>query len=447
MNRKWALIALVVSLALTAPAGAGAPAVPSVAPTTWARWTIDSTPNTGEYSAFVLISGDKPRFAYSAGGADPSQLHYAFPITPTMGTCGPSLSYRCDTIDTSGSPDLAGIDLRVGTDGIPRLSYSLSSRLKYARSVGSGGNCGPGNSTWLCESVDGGASYAAGYYNSMRLDAATGNPRISYYVQDYNYGDLKYAAFGVSPGNCGTGNSWKCETIENVGDVGWDTALTLTAAGQARIAYYFCGTTIGPPCDAGDLRVAQQVGSGGNCGDANSWRCDGIDTTGDVGWQSSIAIDSTDRLYIAYFACGTMSNCSDVGALRFAYQVPSGGNCGPANTWQCDTIDTGSGSDVVGQHAALVLVGPSNTPYITYLDATNNQLRLAYRVASGGNCGPGGNTWRCAVVGSADPGETGLAVDGSGTPQVVYWGGGTQTFQYAIQRWIVAAPLLTYNTP
>jgi hypothetical protein len=41
----------------------------------------------------------------------------------------------------------------------------------------------------------------------MRLDAVSGNHAHQLLPQDYNFGDLKYAAFGVSPGNCGTGNS------------------------------------------------------------------------------------------------------------------------------------------------------------------------------------------------------------------------------------------------
>jgi hypothetical protein len=132
-------------------------------------------------------------------------------------------------------------------------------------------------------------------------------------------------------------------------------------------------------------------------------------------------------VYIAYFACGTGA-CADVGALRLAYYVSNGGNCGPANAWQCDTIDNGSGNEVVGQHPSLRLIGAGNTPYVTYLDVTNNRLKLAYEVGSGGNCGPGGNTWHCEVIGSAEVGETNLAVDSAGTLHVAYWSFGARTF-------------------
>jgi hypothetical protein len=67
---------------------------------------------------------------------------------------------------------------------------------------------------------------------------------------------------------------------------------------------------------------------------------------------------------------------------------------GPAagqSVWQ--RVRVASANDV-GQWAALALEPTTNTPYIGYLDATNQALRLAHPVGSGGNCGPGGS-WLC----------------------------------------------------
>ena len=59
--------------------------------------------------------------------------------------------------------------------------------------------------------------------------------------------------------------------------------------------------------------------------------------------------------------------------------------------WQKITIDNGPG---IGQTLSLAINPLSKNPYISYYDGINGDLKLAFPVSSGGDCGPG-NTWSC----------------------------------------------------
>ena len=63
-------------------------------------------------------------------------------------------------------------------------------------------------------------------------------------------------------------------------------------------------------------------------------------------------------------------------ALRMAKYVGSGGNCGPNNDWSCQTID--SGADF-GKYSSIAINPVTGRPGIAYYDATNGELEYAYR--------------------------------------------------------------------
>jgi hypothetical protein len=59
--------------------------------------------------------------------------------------------------------------------------------------------------------------------------------------------------------------------------------------------------------------------------------------------------------------------------------------------WQKITIDSGPN---VGQSLSLAIHPLTQKPYISYYDGNSQDLKLAFPVSSGGDCGPG-NTWSC----------------------------------------------------
>jgi hypothetical protein len=170
------------------------------------------------------------------------------------------------------------------------------------------------------------------------------------------------------------------------------------ASGTTYISYF--------DTEYDDLRVARYVGSGGNCGPSGSWTCQVVDPGVQGGRYSSIAIDpSTGLPAVAYHS-------ATLGALKYAAYACDG-SCG----WAVDTIKPRMSSFAMGAYASLAFL---DRPYIAYTADAGvvSELRLAYYVGAGGNCGPNGDTWQC--IGLYTPTEvvedTSLSAAGGGEP-------------------------------
>jgi hypothetical protein len=149
--------------------------------------------------------------------------------------------------------------------------------------------------------------------------------------------------------------------------------------------------------DAGlDAPVAEL--DGGACA-PGTWRTEAIDTTGDVGSASSLAIDATGRLHVAYVD-------STNGHLRYALRDVAG-------TWTTSTVDA---SGDVSSSLDLALDADGD-PHVAYFDQTSDDLDHATREGTGG--------WSIETVEST--GDVGLwpsiAIDEEGTAHVSYHGG------------------------
>jgi hypothetical protein len=254
---------------------------------------------------------------------------------------------------------------------------------------------------------------------------------------------------------------WFISEIDTTGDTGQHASVAIRPSdGQTFVGYYNATSEL--------LRLASPVGIGGNCGPSGSWDCGTWDSGVDVG-SNSIAInlqngavgfayhdplndelkyrtagysavvdkkqtvsESTgeyaslkywwSKPFIAYH----LNDLSGVDSLKVAYRVyDSSGNCGynvlgiKTGDWQCDTIQTGEG---VGQHASLALDGSGHL-HIAYHDGANGDLWYATTRGSTKNCGPGGNTWFCYPVSSAnDAGQyASLYVDNLSRFHIAYY--------------------------
>jgi hypothetical protein len=175
----------------------------------------------------------------------------------------------------------------------------------------------------------------------------TGVVYIAYY--DGSVGDLKYAYYMGIGGNCGTGNTWYCLTVDGTdgSNVGRFVSFHAPAnsADELQFAYY--------DWSHGMLKYAVHVGgSGGNCGPGNSFQCDVIGAIGGGTSKAiSLAVDSSNAPIIAYRApLGLLPE-----QLKIAQPAASQGNCGPGSTWQCAVVDAGNAEEAEAAYVSIAL--------------------------------------------------------------------------------------------
>jgi hypothetical protein len=351
----------------------------------------------------VLSAGPSHGRGSSFGGDSNSQTLAPSAVSPwTIATIDPTSI----TGDDRGQYASMAIDPGSGTIYISYYNAS-DGDLRVAKTVTSGGNCGP-NNTWSCETVDRGGD--VGQYSSIAVHPTTGRPGVAYF--DDSNDSLKYALYGCLGESC----AWVSMTIEAgiAGQIGYGyyASLAYDSSGTPHIAYVFSGQF------TSELKYAHYVGSGGNCAAANMWQCDFLPGTGAGVTHTSLDLDGSDRPRIAYRTPGP-------GELRHAGYVGAGlGDCGPGNNWSCRPVREEPGTDV-GRYASLAIDG-SGVSHIAYHNTTQGTLEYARYVGSGGNCGEWLSVfpWQCREIDnvgtSEDPMGVSLAMDSAGHPIIAY---------------------------
>ncbi len=177
------------------------------------------------------------------------------------------------------------------------------------------------------------------------------------------------------------GSDWDIQTVDSTGDVGGWSSLALDARGYAHISYRDYTND--------DLKYAAWTGS--------SWDIQTVDSAEDVGRDTSLALDASGYPRISYYATiGFLP-----GDLKYA--------AWNGTSWDIQTVDS-AGS--VGWWSSLTL-DASGYPRISYYDNTNDDLKYAAW---------NGTSWDIQTVDSAgDVGYcTSLALDASGHPRISY---------------------------
>ncbi|MBN1954582.1 MAG: hypothetical protein JW900_05975 [Anaerolineae bacterium] len=222
---------------------------------------------------------------------------------------------------------------------------------------------------WHIEALDDAAWGGA----SLALDAA-GQPHITYYD-----GALQYAHYD--------GMAWSFSTVDGSGDVGYWNSLALDSnlsEGQARphVSYRDWSTN--------DLKYAYH--------DGTTWNSETVDSAGNVGGFTSLALDGSDLPHISYCAF------SPDWDLKYAHYN--------GTTWDIETVD---GPAEVGRYSSLAL-DAAGRPHIAYYDDSNKDLKYAYHDGSG---------WQLSTVDhSGDVGQyTSIAIDPLGRPHISYHSG------------------------
>ena len=218
-----------------------------------------------------------------------------FPVVGYLGSPASLKVAKCVNVSCTGTSTITTVDntasvgyytaIAIGNDGFPVISYNDSTNfsLKVAKCINEA--C-TGTST--ITAVDN--TVFAGFYTSIAI-GNDGFPVISYL--DSTNSNLKVAkCVNVS---C-TGTSTKT-TVDNTASVGYYTAIAIGNDGFPVISYYDGAAN-------GDLKVAKCV----NISCTGTSTITAVDTTGDVGEFTSIAIGNDGRLVISYLEGGAIND-------------------------------------------------------------------------------------------------------------------------------------------
>ena len=276
---------------------------------------------------------------------------------------------------------------------------------------------------WRIQTVDSVGN--VGYEPSLALDS-DGYPHISYY--DDNNDDLKYAYWD--------GIKWQMQTVDSEDNVGWYTSLALDSIGYPHISYH--------DSTNGNLKYAYWDGA--------NWQIETVDSKRQVGEFTSLALDSIGYPHISYFdrtnhdlkyaywdgadwqmqtvdsednvGWYTSLALDSIGYPHISYHDSTNGNLKYAYwdgaNWQIQTVDS-EGS--VGSCTSLAL-DSDDYPHISYRDLSNDDLKYAYL---------DGADWQIVTVDSeGQVGEyTSLALDSIGYPHISYWDLSNHDLKYA----------------
>jgi len=249
--------------------------------------------------------------------------------------------------------------------------------LKYATCASSCSSA----SSWTNTTVD--TTGNVGYWTSLTLDS---NDAVHISYRDTTNGDLKYATCASS---CSSAVSWTKTSVDNSGDVGAYTSIAIDSNDAVHISHYDYAND--------DLKYATCASS---CSSASSWTKISVDTTGNVGYYTSLAIDSNDAVHISYRDTTNQ-------ALKYATCASS---CSSAVSWTTTSVDTTAN---VGAYTSIA-IDSNDAVHISYHDYTNEDLKCATDKSG---------SWATTTVDSTgDVGSyTSIAIDSNDAVHISYF--------------------------
>ena len=376
----------------------------------WQIQTVDAAGFAGMYTSLAMDIYGRPRIScYDMTNAN--LLYAAYN----------SSAWQIQTPDATGAVGKYS-SLRLDGSGMPHISYydETNQDLKYAALNGL---------SWQVDTID--TSGVVGQYTSLVPDGA-GNPQISYY--NGTAGALKIAhpplpaptVTAMNPPNGVLGYTFAATItganfhpgasvrLSNTGypDI-WGSGVVVTSPTTITCTFVIKATE---PVDYRNVVVTNADGQSGTVPDGFAilrqstgglnWAVETVDSAGDVGWSTSLALDQYGRPRISYL---DWSNP----ALKYAEYNGSG--------WEITTVERPGG---VWEGTSLALDSAGN-PRIAYQDRAAGALKYTSY---------DGTSWQTSVVAPDGNygGDASMVLDpATGNPRIAYFDYAGSVLKYA----------------
>ncbi len=183
------------------------------------------------------------------------------------------------------------------------------------------------------------------------------------------------------------GHDWQIQTVDSTGNVGWWNSMALDFDGCPRISY--------SSYNGFDLKHALWTGS--------EWLIETVDSISASGGYTALAVDRADRSHVSFYQYYYKD-------LKYARRDTSG--------WWVETVDS---TDDVGRYTSLAL-DSMGRPCISYTDEPNVDLKYARW---------NGAAWEFEVADNTGGQFTSLALDSRDCPHVCYYDSINCNLKYA----------------
>lgn len=384
----------------------------------WDITIVDPTEDVGSNTSIAIDANNKVHISYIGNTYQNNALRYA---TNASGSWDISIfsgtfSHTSIALDSENNVYISYyVDTTINDERIKDFQYITNV-----------------SGSWVPYTID--SEGWAGMDSSIATDLQ-GKAHISYY--EWFYSDLKYVT--------NASGTWTTTTVDSIGMVGDDSAIALDSKGNAHISYKYHDSSNNNSV----LKYATNA--------TDKWETYFIDNRG-IG-DTSIAIDSKDKVHISYIASINNNTCllhatnssgswvitqidslssgwgfhTDIAidSMDYAHISYSDGSLkyatNSSGVWVSTTVDsTGS----VGLNNSIA-IDSNNKVHISYYDETNSNLKYATNTSGG---------WVASTIdnyGTVGT-YTSIAVDSKDKVHISYKDDTSRT--YSMYWWLTTAP-------